>query len=55
MKKWICTVCGYVHEGDAAPAEFLRYESKDRRNRGIKAARATGKTPARLKSLAAYG
>ena len=21
MKKWVCTVCGYVHEGDAAPAE----------------------------------
>ena len=21
-KKWICTVCGYVHEGDEAP-EFL--------------------------------
>ncbi len=21
MKKFICTVCGYVHEGDAAPAE----------------------------------
>lgn len=20
MKKWICTICGYVHEGDAAPA-----------------------------------
>ncbi len=20
MKKWSCTVCGYVHEGDAAPA-----------------------------------
>jgi rubrerythrin len=19
MKKWVCTVCGYVHEGDAAP------------------------------------
>lgn len=19
MKKWICTVCGYVHEGDSAP------------------------------------
>ena len=19
MKKWICTVCGYVHEGDEAP------------------------------------
>ncbi|MBO7598332.1 MAG: NADH peroxidase, partial [Bacteroidales bacterium] len=18
-KKWICTVCGYVHEGDEAP------------------------------------
>ena len=21
MKKWICTVCGYVYEGEAAPAE----------------------------------
>ena len=21
MAKWICTVCGYVHEGDEAPAE----------------------------------
>ena len=21
MKKFVCTVCGYVHEGDAAPAE----------------------------------
>ena len=21
MKKWVCTVCGYVYEGDAAPAE----------------------------------
>ena len=20
MKKWVCTVCGYVHSGDAAPA-----------------------------------
>ena len=19
MKKWVCTVCGYVHEGDTAP------------------------------------
>ena len=19
MKKWVCPVCGYVHEGDAAP------------------------------------
>lgn len=19
MKKWVCTICGYVHEGDAAP------------------------------------
>ena len=19
MKKFICTVCGYIHEGDAAP------------------------------------
>ena len=21
MKKFICTVCGYIHEGDAAPAQ----------------------------------
>ena len=21
MKKWVCTVCGYVHEGDTPPAE----------------------------------
>ena len=21
MKKWVCPVCGYVHEGDSAPAE----------------------------------
>ena len=21
MKKFVCTVCGYVHEGDAAPAQ----------------------------------
>ena len=21
MSKWVCSVCGYVHEGDAAPAE----------------------------------
>ena len=21
MKKFVCTVCGYVHEGDAAPAK----------------------------------
>ena len=21
MKKYVCTVCGYIHEGDAAPAE----------------------------------
>ena len=21
MKKFVCTVCGYVYEGDAAPAE----------------------------------
>ena len=21
MKKFVCMVCGYVHEGDAAPAE----------------------------------
>ena len=19
MKKWVCTVCGYVHEGETAP------------------------------------
>ncbi|WP_343779280.1 rubredoxin-like domain-containing protein, partial [Clostridium sartagoforme] len=21
MKKFVCTVCGYVHEGDMAPAQ----------------------------------
>ena len=21
MAKWVCSVCGYVYEGDAAPAE----------------------------------
>ena len=21
MAKWVCPVCGYVHEGDEAPAE----------------------------------
>lgn len=21
MKKWECTVCGYIHEGDAPPDE----------------------------------
>ena len=21
MKKYVCSICGYVHEGDAAPAE----------------------------------
>ena len=21
MKKWVCPVCGYVHEGEVAPAE----------------------------------
>ena len=21
MKKWVCSVCGYVHEGDTAPAQ----------------------------------
>ena len=24
MKKWVCTVCGYVHEGETAP-EKCRY------------------------------
>ena len=22
MKKFVCTVCGYVYEGEAAPAEM---------------------------------
>ena len=22
MKKWVCSVCGYVHEGDAAPEKW---------------------------------
>ena len=21
MKKWVCQVCGYIYEGDAAPEE----------------------------------
>jgi rubrerythrin len=21
MKKWICTICGYIHEGDQPPEE----------------------------------
>ena len=21
MKKWVCTVCGYVHEGEEAPEQ----------------------------------
>ena len=21
MKKWVCSVCGYVHEGDVPPSE----------------------------------
>ena len=21
MSKWVCSVCGYVHEGDSAPSE----------------------------------
>ena len=21
MAKWVCTVCGYIYEGEAAPAE----------------------------------
>ena len=27
MKKFICTVCGYIHEGDAAP-EKCRSEER---------------------------
>ena len=23
MKKYICTVCGYVYEGDELPADFV--------------------------------
>ena len=26
-KKWICTVCGYVHEGDEAP-EFCNVNNR---------------------------
>jgi len=21
MKKWVCTVCGYIHEGDTPPEQ----------------------------------
>ena len=24
MKKFVCKVCGYIYEGEAAPAECLR-------------------------------
>ena len=34
MKKFICTVCGYVHEGDEAP-EFCRQCNNRRVNSGI--------------------
>lgn len=27
-KKWICTVCGYVHEGDEAPNSVLNASSR---------------------------
>ena len=23
MRKWVCSICGYVHEGDALPADFV--------------------------------
>ena len=23
MKKWVCTVCGYVYEGEQAPEKFF--------------------------------
>ena len=23
MKKWICSVCGYVYEGDELPADYI--------------------------------
>ena len=36
MKKWVCTVCGYVYEGEAAPAEcpvcHVRYVTHRQRN-----------------------
>mgnify|MGYP002237392195 CR=1 FL=1 len=27
-KKWICTVCGYVHEGDEAPEFCLNVNNQ---------------------------
>ena len=32
MKKFVCTVCGYVHEGDAAPAECPICKAPDRKS-----------------------
>ena len=26
MKKWVCTVCGYVYEGEQAPESVLPVE-----------------------------
>ncbi len=40
MKKFVCTVCGYVYEGEAAPAECpvcdvpaAKFKEQDRRKR----------------------
>ena len=27
MKKWVCTVCGYVYEGEAAPEKCPQFVS----------------------------
>ena len=44
MKKWVCTVCGYVHEGETAPefcpvckvpAEKFKLQEEDMRVRSL--------------------
>ena len=41
MKKWICTVCGYVYEGEAAPLN-VRYVTHRLRNSKSRQAKESG-------------
>ena len=39
MKKFVCSVCGYVHEGDEAPqnsVQFAKLPRKNSKNRQVK-------------------
>ena len=41
MKKFVCTVCGYVHEGDSAP-ENVQYVALAQINLKIKHVKENG-------------